>query len=293
MRTDWNIRIALLVLAVLIAVRPGFGDSGGAETARGAELEVLLVVDRTLSMSALDHAGAHSRLEGVREDLTDITEALPNSSFAMITFGKEPSLRLPFTSDPDAVEAAVDDLAREPMLDGVGTKVDRPLELMTEVLKRAEEAHPDRKRVVVFASDGENTLPGRNASFSGLRKYVDEAAVLGYGTSTGGLMPSGGNPPWSVVRDLRTGQDAITRVDEGNLERIAEQMDGDYTLRGGGASLTDYARGLADGTDEPDEETEAKHQLYPWLALLAALLGIVELRRTWDAWQRAKEVARR
>ena len=58
MSVNWNLRIAMAVLAVLIAFRPGIGGAVNAEEPVGSDLEVLLVVDETLSMSALDHAGA-------------------------------------------------------------------------------------------------------------------------------------------------------------------------------------------------------------------------------------------
>ena len=133
----WRVRLLMLLVAGLILLRPGFGEAGDEETAPGSDLEILLVVDRTTSMSALDFAGVRSRMEGVREDLDEIVAALPNARFAMITFGRNAQLEVPFTSDAEPVFAAIDGLAREPLLAGTGSRVDRPLDLMTDVLRRA------------------------------------------------------------------------------------------------------------------------------------------------------------
>lgn len=290
MNVDWRLRASMLVIAVLIAIRPGLGEAEETEAAPGSELEVLLVVDETVSMSALDHAGVRSRLEGVRDDLTEITGALPNARFAVLTFGRTAQLELPFTSDPDAVDAAVEGMAREPLLAGRGSTMDKPLRLMRRVLTRAAEQHPERTRVVVFASDGENTAAGvRQRSFAGLADVVDAGAVFGYGTAKGGLMPTGGEPPWTFVRDLSTGKDAVSRMDGANLERIADQLGLDYAHRTSSGGLEKWARALAGADDDPSGDGEAKHELYWLLAVLLAGLVTVELRGGLLALREARE----
>jgi len=292
MKPNWNIRIAMTVLAVLIAVRPGLPSGDTPKVRPGSDLEVLLVVDETLSMSALDHAGVRSRLEGVREDLGQVTRALPDSQFALIGFGHEAQVDLPFTSDPGAISRAVAGITREPMLAGTGTVLDRPLPLMQSVLAGIAKQYPDRRRVVIFVSDGENTLKGaRQASYAPLAKYVEDGAVLGYGTIAGGRMPTGGEPPWTFVRDKATGKDAVSRADEANLRKIAKQLGVDYAYRGGSGDLTEWAQGLArGGPTEPGQEDD-KREVYWILALLLAALGVVELRLDVLAWRAAKEVA--
>lgn len=292
MSVNWNIRIAMAVLAVLIAFRPGIGGAVRAEEPVGSDLEILLVVDETLSMSALDYAGARSRHEGVREDLTAITRALPDARFGMIGFGRDAKVDLTFTDSRTAVQRAVQDIKREPLMAGTGTVMDRPLALMTKVLKQAEEQHPDRRRIVIFLSDGENTKAGAvQASFKPAAKYVDDGAVLGYGSSAGGRMPTGGEPPWTFVRDLSTGEDALSRIDEPNLQTIARQLGVDYAYRGGTGSLSDWAAALSQGGDTVAGEETDDFELYWILAILLAGLALVELRLDVLAWREAKEVA--
>jgi len=278
----WRVRLLMPLVAGLILLRPGFGEAGQVETAPGADLEILLVVDRTTSMSALDFAGVRSRMEGVREDLDEIVAALPDSRFAMVTFGRTAQLEVPFTSDSEPVFEAIDGLAREPLLVGTGSRVDRPLDLMTDVLRRAAESHPDRRQVVVFASDGEITVPTpAQRSFSRLAQYVDAGAVFGYGTTVGGLMPTGGAPPWTFVRDPATKQDARSRVDEANLRGIADQLEVSYAHRSAPGGLDAWAADLRGGDGVPDREGDAKYQLYWMLAIALFGLGLAGLRLDW------------
>jgi Ca-activated chloride channel family protein len=178
------------------------------------------------------------------------------------------------------------------MLAGTGTVLDRPLQLMQSVLEGIAEQHPERRRVVIFASDGENTLAGaRQASYSGLAKYIDQGAVLGYGTLGGGRMPTGGEPPWTFVRDHLTGEDAVSRADEQNLRKIAKELGVEYAYRGGSGDLTEWAQGLARGGDTKAAPQDDKREVYWILALILAALAIVELRLDVLAWRAAKEVA--
>jgi Ca-activated chloride channel family protein len=164
---------------------------------------------------------------------------------------------------------------------------------MTKVLKQAKAQHPDRKRVLIFLSDGENTAKGvQQRSFAPLEKYVDHGAVLGYGTSAGGRMPTGGEPPWTFVRDLSHGGDALSRIDETNLKKIAGQIGVEYAYRGGTGSLTSWAAALAQEGSSQTSDGNEDHELYWILALLLAGLALVELRLDVLAWREAKEVAR-
>jgi Ca-activated chloride channel family protein len=292
MKPNWNIRVAMAVLAILILVRPGIGNAVDAEKPVGSDLEVLLVVDETLSMSALDHAGVESRLEGVRKDIDQITTALPDARFGVIGFGHDAEVDLAFTDSRTAVKRAVQGLVREPLLAGTGTVLDRPLALMKKTLADAERQHPDRRRVVVLFSDGENTKAGaRQASYKPIAKYVDDGAVLGYGTNVGGRMPTGGEPPWTFVRDLSTGEHALSHIDEPNLQKIANQIGVEYAYRGGTGDLTGWATGLTKGGATAPTGDKDDFELYWILALLLAALAVVELRLDVLAWREAKEVA--
>lgn len=289
MSGQWRVRTAMAVLGLLIVLRPGLGETGTTEVAPGEDLEIVLVVDETVSMSALDHAGVRSRLEGVKEDLHAIAKALPESRFALVTFGRKAELEMPFTSDPEAVRVGIDSIAREPLLAGTGSTMSRPLPIVRDLLARSQAQHPDRRRVLIFASDGENTSrTEKQASFAPLDPLVDVAAVLGYGTPDGARMPTGGDPPWTFVRDITRRVDAISRLDEPNLQKIASELGGDYTRRGNLESLGPWAEAVG-GKGHEVGDGEAKYELYWVFALLLLGCALLELRYDVAAWREARE----
>jgi Ca-activated chloride channel family protein len=86
------------------------------------------------------------------------------------------------------------------------------------------------------------------------------------------------------VYDQDSGEDAISRIDEDNLRRIADELDIDYTHRteaGGMDAIADafeasYA--LDDGEGAP-----AKHDLTWLFGLILLALVLLELRSWWRA----------
>ncbi|NHA00442.1 hypothetical protein G5V59_11245 [Nocardioides sp. W3-2-3] len=59
-------RVAIALTFVIILLRPGVGQAD--VTTQLSDIDVLVVVDRTRSMAALDYAGNKPRIEGVRDD---------------------------------------------------------------------------------------------------------------------------------------------------------------------------------------------------------------------------------
>ncbi len=145
-------RVAIALAFVAVLLRPGVGEADVAT--RLNDVDVLVVVDRTRSMAALDFAGRKPRIEGVRADLEALAEDLPGARFAMLGFGARARLMLPFTTDVAAFDSAVQTLDLERPREGDGSRADRPVDEVVEVLERAEEQRPERRRVVVYVGDG-------------------------------------------------------------------------------------------------------------------------------------------
>ncbi len=276
-------RVGIIVALVLVLLQPGFGTR--ASPTQVSDIEVLVVVDRTRSMAALDYQDG-PRIYGAQRDVADLADALPGARFALLTYGSEVELELPFTSDATTFGTAIETLRLEGPFDGSGSLADRPLEAMREILERADEQHPDRRRMVVYVGDGENTADGEQASFDELEDLVDGGIVLGYGTEDGAKMPEADNLSIEdgYVYDQDRGEDAISRIDEANLRAIATELGIDYDHRtepGGMRALAadfESSYALDEGAEAP-----AKHDL-TWLFGLI-LLGLVlfELRSWWRA----------
>ena len=138
--------------------------------------------------------------------------------------------------------------------------------------------------MVFYFGDGEQTVDTEPESFDSSAKYTDAGGVFGYGTAEGGPMrittgdvsDTGGSAYIQYQ-----GADALSVIDESNLETIADQLGVDYqhrtadaapTLPKAPTTTTDYAQ-----SGEVGNVTE----LY-WIAaiVIVALLGVELTRAT-------------
>ena len=129
--------------------------------------------------------------------------------------------------------------------------------------------------------DGEQTVDTPPESFSASEKYTDSGAVFGYGTAEGGPMriTTGGVSDQGGGYIQYQGTDALSVLDEANLEAIADELDVEYARRTADAApvLPEAPSTTTDYTDSGEVGNVA--ELY-WIAALV-ILGIlgVELTR--------------
>lgn len=286
-------RVAIALTFVVVLLRPGFGTAD--VPTQLSDIDVLVVVDRTRSMAALDHAGRKPRIEGVRADLTALAEELPGARFAMIGFGAQSRLTLPFTTDVSAFQSAVETLDLERPREGDGSSATRPVAEVVDVLERAAERRPDRRRVVVYVGDGEDTTStDADRSFDQVADLVVGGAVLGYGTTDGAEMPAADDLGLDLgyVEDPESGEPAISRADLDNLQEIADELEVDFSHRTGTGDMDrvvdSFEGSYVDG--ERGDGPPAEHDLTWLFGLLLLGLVLLELRSGWRAVWRSQDV---
>lgn len=278
-------RAAIVVALVLVLLHPGFGRA--EVPTQVADVQVLVVVDRTRSMAAEDYDGHRPRIEGVRADLKALARDLPGARFALMTFGYDTRLELPYSDDVNAFDAGLDTLTLERPTAGIGSSTDRPKQEMIQVLSAAREQYPDRRQVVVFVSDGENTARQPPTSMAEVGRFVQGGVVLGYGTTRGGPMPNADDLSGSdgFIVDPRTGTTAVSHEDPRALRRLAGQLGVPFVQRDHPGGMAAIARSFKAGyvAAGSGEDATATHDL-TWVAGLL-LLGLVlgELRAGWRA----------
>lgn len=274
---------AAAVLLALAALRPAL--PGERADAMATNLNVYFVVDTTSSMVAEDYGGQQPRLEGVRADVLAVAAALPGARYSIVTFDADARVRLPLTTDTTALEAAVETLAPEPSEFSHGSSVTEANERLADLLESADQRHPGRGRVVFYLGDGEQTAAGEPAPFTLAPGLVQGGAVLGYGTAQGGRMKgtlSRYGAKSDYIRDPSTGEDAVSRIDESMLRRLAQQLGVGYQHRGAGDSVDAVVAGIDParfGTTAEKEQAAARgREELGWIALLGvAGLGAWEL----------------
>lgn len=224
---DTILKIIAIILIFIINLRPMVYV--GDEEVVLNDLDVLLVIDTTISMSGQDmEFGNKTRLERVKEDATEIINSLAGSRFALITVDNTSRIMIPFTSDARSVLDAIDALNVKDYYMANPSNPSFAITSMDELLQRNGD---NRQRAVFFFSDGEPTDGKGIESFAGLKKYINNGAVLGYGTTQGAKLYYKVNytDEVRVVKDPTNNyEDAVSYIYEDVLRTIAGQMGIDY-----------------------------------------------------------------
>lgn len=221
-------QIIIVILLFVINLRIMTGNSD-VETVT-VDTDVLFVVDNTISMLAEDYDGDKRRMDAVREDCRYIMEQLPGASFSVLSFGNSVRTLLPYTIDTNIVASALDSLNGQATLYATGTSLNIVADTLLESLDNDRETY----QLVFFISDGEITGDEKLKSFSKIQEYIDDGAVLGYGTKSGGKMKAvafTGDDEAEYLTYYDENFDekpALSKIDEDNLESIADDLGVSY-----------------------------------------------------------------
>ena len=220
-----GIRIVLIiVLLAIINLRPMIATKN--EEVIMNNLNVLFVMDNTISMKAEDYNGNNMRLSAVKKDISYIMEELSGASFGLIKFDNSSSILCPFTADTESVEDAISILDSIDYFYGKGSSLNLPKDNMKELLESASKKE-EKRTICFFISDGEITDDSKLESYKALAKYLSGGAVLGYGTEQGGKMKQSSESDYYIY-DYDTHSDAISKIDEKTLKEIASDLEIDY-----------------------------------------------------------------
>ncbi|WP_163796419.1 vWA domain-containing protein [Mycolicibacterium sediminis] len=296
-RRTW-FRFAMAVLAVLClgtaATRPG--DESDAERpprladlAEEANMNVFLVVDRSLALDAKDFDGSKTRLEGVRADLQTILGAHPTARFGLVSYGDSARVEWPLSPDTWSL---IPFLAQFTPYGGVdaqyegetGVDVAAPGSVLSEQLNRGAQEYPGAANVVYVLGGSSDSDSGALDVPKGL---VSGGAVLGYGTEEGADVEH---------QDGKYSFDSETTHYELNataLEAAADSIDVPYLHREEGslpadALVTDVPVAAPVFDVTPDVPHPNRIEYYWLFAGIAAALFGVELYGLARHWIRRR-----
>ena len=292
-------RVALV--AALLALLLGLGNRDTAAPQRLPEIELLVAIDVTTSMSALDDPSG-SRITAVRRDLVELVRHLDQVRLSVITFGRSADLRLPFTPDRLAYRDVVEAVQVERAVAGVGSSVGRAVRPLVRALDDAAAAGSDRIPALVLVTDGENTVPGAQRSFTRVGDRVQAGVVLGYGTEAGGLMPVervdvDEQPPTpdtatALVTNRETGDPALLPARHRQPADDRRRAGAAYVPADGSQDLARVAAALEAAAYADLEPGDPERELRWLWALLLLVLVLPELRAGWRRYLEARREAR-
>ena len=223
------LRVLMVILIFIINLRIMIPGNGSENLSR--DLDVLFVIDSTISMNALDYRNGETRLSGVKKDCKYIIDELEGSRFSVISFDNNAKILIPFTYDTNITLDSINLITPVTELYARGSSLNIPLDAMKDVLK-SEINDDKRSKIVFFISDGEITDESKLKSFTELSKYISGGAVLGYGTQKGGYMKYknkySDEEKYLMYYSSSGYGKAVSKIDETNLKKISRDLKIDY-----------------------------------------------------------------
>jgi tetratricopeptide (TPR) repeat protein len=264
---------SLLIVAAAGPYRIGPGE-------RVVETQtIVLVLDASLSMGAGD-ASAHpvtgeeveSRFDQARQLCQELVAAMPEASFALITFSGDAVIHSPPTRDHHALQTLLGALRYHIYSQSMGSRFSSAFDAVIHMMS----GHSGRYQVVLL-SDGEISVP--DSYDDGLRIFADRGVpvhTVGVGSRTWQKMTV------NNLDDVMAGADEPRTAAEYRTRRESKELKRMSSATGGEALIVDYLdwveelqEALADASPEAvviGGRTRIDLSRYPLLAFLLCFL---------------------
>ena len=274
-------RFLIIILLVIISQRPMLKNQN--EVTFNLNIDVLFVVDNTVSMNAVDANG--TRLNKVKGDCKRIVELLPGANYALITYSNLSLIKYPFTSDMATINSVIDQMKIVDPYYANGSTLDMPYDNM-KLLINSSSKKDKHQQIVIFMGDGE--LVGKEKQNTNIDKYkelkdiIDGGMVIGYGTPEGSKVIIKDSIALKEITDkdgyLIDGSNknlSISKLNEDNLKKLASNLSLDYYRMPDDNTLNKKIESIKENSisnEEGEEEIDKDIYYYFSGALIVLLL---------------------
>ena len=124
----------ILIVILLFVINMRIMVRGGDVPTLMPNVDVLFVVDNTISMLAEDYNGGGRRMDAVKADCEYITEQFPGASFSVVTFGDSVERKIPYTVDANMTAETISLLHGQPKYHAQGTSLNEVMGAMEKML---------------------------------------------------------------------------------------------------------------------------------------------------------------
>ena len=187
------------------------------EQLSGAGADVVIAIDVSQSMDVADVAP--SRLRRALRTAERVVERAQGERLALVVFAGEAFIALPLTQDRDAVLTYLRALDSD-VISVRGTELGRAL----SEAGRTFDPRSSRPRTLLLLTDGEDFGAPPESQIGELHALGVRVVAVGYGTPEGGPVPGQA----ALAEAVRSGENTISRRNDGLLAHIAEETDGIY-----------------------------------------------------------------
>ncbi|HSK74889.1 MAG TPA: VWA domain-containing protein [Thermoanaerobaculia bacterium] len=211
-----TLALALLGLSLALA-RPRWG--GGEQTVERKGVDVVFLVDSSLSMGAQDVKP--SRLFVGKALIRRMAQGMPGNRVGLVQMEGTGMVLSPLTLDGAVLDLLLDTV--DPgSLPTPGTEIAPGLDAAIRLFGEGSEKH----RVLVMVSDGEDHGGGIDAEIKALKEAGVVVYSLGVGTPKGAPVPIPGTP--GAFKRGRDGSVVVSELHEDVLEEVARASGGSY-----------------------------------------------------------------
>ena len=240
--------LAFLIIALL---NPQYGK--GTQKAVSEGIEVMIALDISNSMRALDLDPQKSRLDIAKLSIERLLNNLHGDKVGIIIFAGDAFLQVPLTTDYRTAKMFLSSVTPD-MMTNQGTAIGKAIQLALETFDFENGVN----KSIIILSDGED-FEGDPISIA-QQAYQKGVIVntVGMGTSKGTVIPDYKNGRRIGLKKDENGNTVMTRLNQQMLMEIAEAGGGSYTqAKGTYVNLN----GLLDSIKQIDK-TELESQLY-------------------------------
>jgi Ca-activated chloride channel homolog len=245
----------------------------------------LIAIDASRSMLATDVKP--TRYGAVTNALDPWLEKTHGDRIGLLTFAGEAYLNAPVTFDTSALRTILRYIQPEDITEG-GSSISVAIERATKYFT----SNSLPQRVLIIISDGEE-LEGNaiEAARKARRQKGLLVCTIGVGTAGGAKLPAR-RLRWEQQRVQKNtfGQEVVTRIDEGNLKRIANAGGGKYFALGENGEGLQQLRDLV---LRPITEAAAKDNLQNYREMFQIPLALALLCLAMKVIFQAENVQRR
>lgn len=282
------IRLAILIfvgliLFVIVLLRPISGSD--IVTTKASNLDIMIVVDTSLSMSVRDMPNNASRIEATKTLLSSIVKARNTDRIGLVSFSSLATPELPLTTDYTTVQTGIETLRLVDFSYSKGSSVAIGIaEAVTRLT--ANESSQNRAKAIILVGDGEekNATSGGIDVVSAAKSANIPIYSIGVGTSTGGdvLYKIGlGNDAKELPLYDVNGR-AVSKRIPGEYERLSSQTNGKYWDYES-FSLSELTSKLVAGqSDLQTKSSKVNNELYYFFTPFLVILGLIIVLRLYE-----------
>ncbi|MGH3580110.1 MAG: vWA domain-containing protein [Mycobacterium sp.] len=290
----------LLVLAAFRPGLPGSGDAQGAttgdQTRLVSDINLFLVVDRSVTMRVGDYGDQQPRMVGVRDDIAALLEEYRGARVGLIGFATDARVNWPLSQDEFSFRAYAKNLSAYSLTAYDASSYTNPTAagpVLREQLQTAKDNYPKSKNLVFYFGDGGTGLRANPEPLDVPAELIAGGAVLGYGTEEGGPIPQGfSDGRKTYIGDPVTQTVGMAMINETELQSVAEGLHVPYFHREAGKPITPTLPSvdssfMSDVVEPPGgNPLVGRTELYWVFALIAAALLLAEAALTVREYRR-------